>query len=64
MRSNNFDINFPYSLHTEVEALAKKLLLMFKTSMFPISDFVFQFASFGFLNMKLAVQNKQIGIPN
>ena len=29
--------------------------------MFPISDLVFQFASFGFLDMKLALQNKQIG---
>ena len=37
---------------------------MSKTSMFPISDLVFQFASFGFPNMKLALQNKQIGIPN
>ena len=34
------------------------------TSMFPILDLVFQFASFGFSNMKLALQNKQIGIPN
>ena len=27
----------------------------------PISDLVFPFASFGFPNMKLALQNKQIG---
>ena len=29
---------------------------MSKTSMFPISDLVLQFASFGFPNMKLATQ--------
>ena len=34
---------------------------MSKTSIFPISDLVLQFASFGFPNMKLALQNKQIG---
>ncbi len=38
--------------------------LMSKTSMFPISDLVFQFAFFAFPNMKLALQNIQIGIPN
>ena len=37
---------------------------MSKTSIFPISDLVFQFASFGFPNMKLALQNKQIEIGN
>ena len=40
--------------------LACDWVLMSKTSMFPISDLVFQFASFGFPNMKLALQNKKI----
>ena len=36
---------------------------MFKTSIFPILDLAFQMASFGFPDLKLVLQNKQIGIP-
>ena len=37
--------------------------LMSKTSMFPISDLVFHFASFGFPIMKLALQPSKLEFP-
>ena len=64
MRSNNFDINFPGSLHTEVEALAKNYY-SFKQRGWPliIQFVIFELRGYWYIDMLEMAQNRFEALP-